>query len=124
VDGRGLCLVGFDYRGEPTPFTWPAVTSQYAIMDVCVFQDFLFLLSVLLGAIDHCFTFFHIGIGQARKARTLRVWCYSNCKQVELFLNGQSLGKKAMPPQTHLEWQVKYAPGTLSAVGYDNEWQK
>jgi beta-galactosidase len=43
----------------------------------------------------------------------------SNCKQVELFLNGQSLGKQTMQPNSKLSWQVKYAPGTLSAKGYD-----
>jgi beta-galactosidase len=45
---------------------------------------------------------------------------YSNCKQVELFLNGASLGKQAMKPNSHLTWQVKYSPGTLSAKGFDD----
>jgi beta-galactosidase len=43
----------------------------------------------------------------------------SNCKQVELFLNGVSLGKQAMVPHSKLVWQVKYAPGVLSAKGLD-----
>jgi beta-galactosidase len=38
---------------------------------------------------------------------------------VELFLNGQSLGKQDMPKNLHLEWKVKYAPGILSAKGFD-----
>jgi beta-galactosidase len=42
---------------------------------------------------------------------------YSNCKEVELFLNGQSLGVKPLNsdavPRT---WRVAYAPGTLKAV--------
>ena len=37
---------------------------------------------------------------------------------MELFLNGKSLGKEAMPINSHLEWQVPYEPGTLSAKGY------
>jgi len=45
---------------------------------------------------------------------------FSNCKQVELFLNGQSLGKQTMQRNSHLSWQVKYAPGTLSAKGFDD----
>jgi len=44
----------------------------------------------------------------------------SNCKEVELFLNGQSLGKQTMRPNSKLSWQVKYEPGTLSAKGYDD----
>jgi beta-galactosidase len=43
----------------------------------------------------------------------------SNCKQVELFLNGASLGKQAMKANSKLSWQVKYAPGTLSAKVFD-----
>jgi beta-galactosidase len=38
---------------------------------------------------------------------------------VELFLNGASLGKQTMKPNSKLNWQVKYAPGTLSAKGFD-----
>ena len=33
----GFVWSGFDYRGEPTPFEWPAVSSQYAILDTCGF---------------------------------------------------------------------------------------
>jgi beta-galactosidase len=43
----------------------------------------------------------------------------SNCKAVELFLNGESLGKQTMKPNSKLSWHVKYAPGTLSAKGFD-----
>jgi beta-galactosidase len=39
---------------------------------------------------------------------------------VELFLNGASLGKQAMKPNSKLTWKVKYAPGTLSAKGFDD----
>jgi beta-galactosidase len=37
---------------------------------------------------------------------------------VELFLNGQSLGKQTMKRNSELKWMVKYAPGTLSAKGF------
>jgi beta-galactosidase len=47
------------------------------------------------------------------------VVAYSNCKQVELFLNGASLGRQVMERNSDLAWQVKYAPGTLSAKGFD-----
>jgi beta-galactosidase len=38
---------------------------------------------------------------------------------VELFLNGASLGKQTMKANSKLNWRVKYAPGTLSAKGFD-----
>ena len=44
------------------------------------------------------------------------MWVNSNADQVELFLNGKSLGKKDMPRNSHLEWAVPYAAGTLEAV--------
>ncbi len=42
---------------------------------------------------------------------------YSNCKEVELFLNGQSLGTQAIHADASPRvWQVNYQPGTLKAV--------
>jgi beta-galactosidase len=47
------------------------------------------------------------------------VVAYSNCKSVEFFLNGTSLGRQVMKTNFDLAWEVKYEPGTLSAKGYD-----
>jgi len=46
------------------------------------------------------------------------VWAYSNCDEVEIFLNHKSLGKKIVPKYSHVSWNVKYEPGTLTAIGY------
>ena len=49
------------------------------------------------------------------------VWVYSNCDEVELFLNGTSLGKQAPGTEwQHMQcqWMVGWTPGTLTAVGY------
>ena len=47
-----------------------------------------------------------------------KVEVYSNCEQVELFLNDKSLGTQPLPanasPRT---WNVPFQPGTLKAVG-------
>ena len=56
-----------------------------------------------------------------KEGQEIRVEAQSNCKQVELFLNGTSLGKRVMNPHSKLVWQVKYAPGTLSAKGFDDD---
>ncbi|HLM57194.1 MAG TPA: glycoside hydrolase family 2 TIM barrel-domain containing protein [Pyrinomonadaceae bacterium] len=43
---------------------------------------------------------------------------YSNAEQVELFLNGRSLGSKARPSDdAPRNWTVPFEPGTLRAVG-------
>ena len=51
----------------------------------------------------------------------IEVWAYSNMDEVELFQDGKSLGRKAMPKDGHLVWQTVYRPGRLRAVGYKNK---
>ena len=51
---------------------------------------------------------------------TENVEVYSNCKQVELFLNGRSLGVQSIHADASPRiWQVPFAPGTLSATAGD-----
>lgn len=52
---------------------------------------------------------------QGNEGKPLEVVAYSSYDQVELFLNGQSLGKKAVKDHT-ASWQVPYTAGTLTAV--------
>ena len=33
----GFAWTGFDYRGEPTPYGWPSINSQFGIVDMCGF---------------------------------------------------------------------------------------
>jgi beta-galactosidase len=54
-----------------------------------------------------------------REEQPIEVWVHGNCAEVELLLNGRSLGRKAMPRNRHLVWSVPYAPGRLEARGYD-----
>lgn len=111
---------GFDYRGEPTPYGWPSVTSYFGMMDVCGFpKDNVFYLKSwwrkepVLHLLPHW-------NWTGMEGKEIDVWAYSNCDEVELFLNKKSLGKKKMEQNGHLEWKVKYIPGTLEAIGYKN----
>ena len=52
------------------------------------------------------------------EGKEIAVWVYSNLDRVELFLNGQSLGAKDMKKDSHLAWNVKYAPGAIEARGF------
>ena len=109
---------GFDYRGEPTPFTWPSVSSQFGIMDTCGFAKDSFYFN------KACFTekpMVHLlPHWTHKKGETIRVMAVSNCDEVELFLNGRSLGRKSSDVCETAEWQVEYAPGRISAKGYRN----
>jgi beta-galactosidase len=53
-----------------------------------------------------------------KEGREIEVWCHTNLDYVNLFLNGQPLGRKEVAPNTHVEWKVRYAPGVLEARGY------
>lgn len=111
---------GFDYRGEPTPYGWPSVTSYFGMMDVCGFpKDNVFYLKSWWGSAPVLHLMPHWN-WTGLEGREIDVWVHSNCDEVELLLNKKSLGKKKMEQYGHLEWKVNYTPGTLEAIGYKN----
>jgi beta-galactosidase len=109
---------GFDYRGEETPFGWPAISSQFGILDTCGFpkDNFYYYQSWWSDKpVLHLFPHWN---WPGKEGQDINVWVFSNCEEVELFLNGVSMGRQRMPKNSHLEWNVKYEPGTLRALGY------
>ena len=114
----GFAWTGFDYRGEPTPYAWPCINSHFGIMDMCGFPKDNFYYYQAWWTDKPVLHLLPHWNWPGKEGQNIDVWCYSNCKEVELFLNGQSLGRKTMKKDSHLEWQVPYAPGTLSAKGY------
>jgi beta-galactosidase len=110
---------GFDYRGEETPFYWPAISSQFGILDTCGFpKDNFFYYQAWWSdhPVLHLFPHWN---WPGKEGQEIDVWVHSNCEEVELFLNGQSQGRQPMKKNSHLEWKVKYASGTLLARGYN-----
>jgi beta-galactosidase len=115
----GFVWTGFDYRGEPTPYSWPCISSHFGILDTCGFPKDNFYYYQSWWTTDTVLHLVPHWNWQGREGQEIRVDALSNCKEVELFLNGKSLGKQAMKPNSKLTWKVKYAPGTLSAKGFD-----
>jgi beta-galactosidase len=109
---------GFDYRGEMTPFDWPAISSQFGILDTCGFPKDNFYYYQAWWSDHPVLHLLPHWNWPGREGQEIDVWAQSNCEEVELFLNGQSQGRKTMKKNSHLEWKVKYAPGTLLARGY------
>ena len=110
---------GFDYKGEPTPFKWPDVNSNFGILDMCGFpkDNYYYYQSWWkTKPIVHLMPHWN---WPGREGQEVHVIAFSNCARVELFLNGKSLGAQDMPRFRHLDWKVNYAPGILSAKGYD-----
>lgn len=119
-DWLGGCFfwTGFDYRGEPNPMKFPATGSEFGILDYCGFpKDEAYYLKSwwtqepVLHILPHWNLSGHEG-------ENIDVWVYSNCDEVELSVNGRSAGRKVMPVNGHLSWNVEYRPGKVVATGY------
>jgi beta-galactosidase len=113
---------GFDYIGEPSPFSWPSVSSYFGIVDLCGFPKdryYLYQSQWTDKPLVHILPNWN---WKGFEGQKIPVWCYSNCESVELFLNGKSLGEKKFSDtqDLHLVWNVPYSPGTLKAVGKNN----
>jgi len=112
----GFIWTGFDYRGEPTPFGWPNINSHFGIMDMCGFpKNIYYYYQSWWTDLDVLHISPHWN-WPGREGDTIDVWVNSNAGEVELILNGNSLGKKKMQPNSHLKWKVVYEPGVLEAV--------
>jgi beta-galactosidase len=109
---------GFDYRGEPTPFWWPCVSSHFGIMDICGFAKdgyYAYKAAWTNEPVVHIFPHWN---WPGKDNDTVNLHCYTNCDEVELFVNGKSLGKKKAEPFKKLIWPAIYKPGKLEARGY------
>jgi hypothetical protein len=134
VTGQFL-WVGFDFLGESGP--WPSRGSASGMFDTCGFLKPRSALRVALWC-EKPVVFANVrssrGGGQAgRRAEVagnhwnwqedarpeLPVDVYSNCEAVELFLNGQSLGRQSAAQATNcvFSWNVPFKVGELKAVG-------
>lgn len=109
---------GFDYRGEPDPLVYPAVGSQFGILDYCGFpKDEAWYLKSWWTNEDVLHVFPHWNL-HGHEGEKISLWVYSNCDEVQLTVNGHNLGRKPMPRNGHLEWTAVYHPGKVVAKGY------
>ena len=117
--GGTFVWTGFDYRGEPTPYQWPSVTSHFGFMDICGFpKDGYYAYKAAWTNIPLVHIFPHWN-WPGKEGDSIQVHCYTNCEEVELFLNGKSIGKQKAVPCTKLIWGLTYKPGKLEARGYN-----
>jgi len=111
---------GFDYLGEPLPYPWPARSSYFGIVDLAGFpKDSYYMYQSewtnkpVLHILPHW---------NWKQGKSVEVWVYYNsADEVELYLNGKSLGKKSKQgDDLHVFWNVAFEPGTLKAVSRKN----
>lgn len=114
----GYVWTGLDYRGEPTPYEWPNINSHFGIMDMCGFPKNIYYYYQSWWTDKDVLHISPHWNWRDRRGKPIDVWVNTNADNVELFLNGKSLGKKDMPRNSHLKWTVNYEPGTIEAVAY------
>ena len=117
----GFVWTGFDYRGEPTPYKWPNISSHFGILDVCGFPKNIYYYYKSWWTNEDILHISPHWNWPDKVGKPIDVWINSNAEQVELFVNGKSLGQKTMERNSHLQWNVIYEPGILEAIGYKNE---
>ncbi len=83
---------------------------------VRISQGQLFLLQGLVGKRPVVHVFPHWN-WEGREGDEIPVWVYSNLDEVELFVNGKSLGSQKVPHLGHVQWKVRYEPGVIEARG-------
>ena len=139
---------GFDYLGEPTPYfngfgatandaDWPSRSSYFGIVDLAGFPKDRFYLYQSRWTTKPMVHLLPHWNWAGMEGKPIPVMCYTNAEEVELFLNGKSLGRKKrfsepvelpvgnnagangkFQSKYRLMWQVPYTPGTLKAVAY------
>jgi len=145
---------GFDYLGEPTPFggkdnstngywngNWPARSSYFGAVDLCGLPKDRFYLYQSQWTKDPMVHVLPHWNWEGMEGKKIPVFSYTNCDEVELFVNGKSHGKKIkgidktpipinfidweggryqgdfMSPY-RLHWNVPYEAGELKVIGY------
>ena len=110
---------GFDYIGEPTPYTWPSRSSYFGVVDLAGFpKDSYYMYQSEWTDQDVLHVFPHWNWPERD---SVDVWAYFNADEVELFLNGKSLGSKSKEgDELHAMWRVAYEPGVLKAISRTN----
>ncbi|HEV8282938.1 MAG TPA: beta-galactosidase GalB [Chitinophagaceae bacterium] len=111
---------GFDYLGEPTPYPWPARSSYFGVVDLAGFPKdvyYMYQSEWTTKPVLHIFPHWNWQHGEV-----VDVWAYyNNADEVELFLNGRSLGvKKKMNDELHVMWRVSFEPGIIKAISRKN----
>jgi beta-galactosidase len=110
---------GWDYIGEPTPYPWPAISSYFGLIDLAGFPKdtyYMYQSEWTTKPMLHLLPHWNWKPGQP-----IDVWAYFNSDEVELFLNGKSLGtKRKTGDELHVSWRVPFEPGTLKAISRRN----
>jgi len=120
---------GFDYLGEPTPYDryWPSRSSYFGICDLAgIPKDRYYLYRSRWNTKDATLHILPHWNWEGREGQVTPVFVYTSYNSAELFVNGKSQGiqkkrNESKLTRYRLMWMdVKYEPGTLKVVAYDD----
>ncbi len=109
--------ISFDHRGEAV---WPRLCSQSGAMDMFLQKKDAFYQNRSHWCAEPLVHLLPHWNHRGKEGKKIEVWAYTNCDELELFLNGESIGRQTISLPGHGEWMVGYVPGRLEAVGYRN----
>ena len=137
---------GFDYLGEPSPYdtdAWPNHSSLFGIIDLAsIPKDRYYLYRSLWNKHSHTLHILPHWTWPGREGEVTPVFVYTDYPEAELFVNGKSMGRQRkltrqesealrgkdslwLQRRYRLIWdQVKYQPGELRVVAYDQNGNK
>lgn len=113
---------GFDYIGEPTPYN--TKNSYFGIVDTAGFPKdiYYFYQSVWISPEQKKVLHIVPSYWDFIPGQEIDVLIYSNAREVELFLNGKSIGSHVMELETSQDmrahFKVPFEPGVLRVVGH------
>lgn len=113
---------GFDYIGEPTPYN--TKNSYFGIVDTAGFPKDIYYFYQSVWVSPEQKKVLHIvpSYWDFIPGQKIDVLIYSNARDVELFLNGKSVGTHVMELETSQDmrahFKVPFEPGVLRVVGH------
>ena len=128
---------GIDYYGESF---WPSRGATSGYLDNCGFKKDGWWLFKSLWSDEPVLHLLPHWNWEGHEGQIIQVACFTNCEEVELFVNGKSYGIKetefprsgvdiswaqygpgkryATTADLHLTWDVEYQPGEIKVVGH------
>ncbi|KRN99304.1 hypothetical protein IV57_GL000360 [Companilactobacillus kimchiensis] len=120
--GGVFLWTAFDYYGEPAPFGWPAISSQFGIADLCGFpKDYYYYYQAnwTNKPMVHVMPSWNKKQIEIDDKGMTNVRAFSNAAELELFINHQSFGKQLVK-DGQVNWHVQYQSGSLVVKAYQN----
>lgn len=109
---------GFDYYGEPSPFDFPAVSSQFGILDLCGYQKqtTAYYESLWKPDEDHFSLAPHWNADDSAVDGKRDVLLFGRFDRAELFVNGKSAGERSVEYGDYAKWEgIVYEAGEIVA---------